>query len=183
MDVWEGEIVNKQSTVVFKWNGKRNLSDCTEEQRKQDREENIAKGTLHCTVFQFDFKLRKSSINSFWKLQPRRRSQLFCYQFFEYWVTVRSLLQTWVYQEDLIFSGKFCKNLWNLVHTNSQMIAQTMEAKVMKNFLFPAKIRLVKSKNGCEYSGQTRAAKHLSPRNLTKHTRPESSPKRFQSLF
>lgn len=139
--------------------------------------------TLHCTVFQFDFKLRKSSINSFWKLQPRRRSQLFCYQFFEYWVTVRSLLQTWVYQEDPIFSGKFCKNLWNLVRTNSQMIAQTMEAKVMKNFLFPAKIRLVKSKNGCEYSGQTRAANHLSPRNLTKHTRPESSPKRFQSLF
>lgn len=43
MDVWE---VNKQSTVVFKWNGKRNLSDCTEEQRKQDREENIAKGNI-----------------------------------------------------------------------------------------------------------------------------------------
>lgn len=140
--------------------------------------------TLHCTVFQFDFKLRKSSINSFWKLHPRRRGQEeLCRQFFDYWVTVRSLLQTWVYQEDPIFSGKFCKNLWNLVHTNSQMIAQTMEAKVMKNFLFPAKIRLVKSKNGCEYSGQTRAAKHLSPRNLTKHTRPESSPKRFQSLF
>lgn len=140
--------------------------------------------TLHCTVFQFDFKLRKSSINSFWKLHPRRRGQQeLCRQFFDYWVTVRSLLQTWVYQEDPIFSGKFCKNLWNLVHTNSQMIAQTMEAKVMKNFLFPAKIRLVKSKNDCEYSGQTRAAKHLSPRNLTKHTRPESLPKRFQSLF
>lgn len=46
MDVWEGEIVNKQFTVVFKWNGKRNLSDCTEEQRKQDREENIAKGNI-----------------------------------------------------------------------------------------------------------------------------------------
>lgn len=46
MDVWEGEIVNKQSTVVFKWNGKRNLSDCIGEQRKQDREENIPKGHM-----------------------------------------------------------------------------------------------------------------------------------------